>query len=144
MKTTWVSRAILTFVFSLFLMGPVYAGSSFPDVDDVRGSKAMNEQYVAYLQFVLAMGSTLDARQAKVLEDTFSKLKAKSPDDAAKFLKGLRYELVQKLSMMGAAPEQVSTRNTEMQRYVRATLPLWTREADEYLFRAATNSLAKR
>jgi hypothetical protein len=67
-------------------------------------------------------------------------MKSHSQEAAARFLKGLRFEMVQKVELMGVAPQSLNTHTPEMRRWVKRFLPDWVREADEQWFRAATKS----
>lgn len=92
--------------------------------------------YPDYLQFVLEIGDASDATLARKLRDTYQALRKRHPVGAAKFLKGLRFEMVQKLELMGANPKSMTTQNPDIRRWVTRWMKAWHREADEYLFRA--------
>jgi len=116
------------------------SSASFPqhgeatDVDGVLG------QYRDYLSFVLEIGSQTDPRGAARLRQTYAKLVKRDPALAARFLRGLRFELIQKLEMLGFPPATVTARQPVIRKWVTRFLPAWHREADEYLFRSVAIS----
>ncbi len=85
-----------------------------------------------------------DEATAKRLAHTFENLKRRNPEGAARFLKGLRFEMVQKLELLGASPAQVSTRTPVYRKWVSRWMKEWLREADEHLFRAVALEATKK
>ncbi len=108
------------------------------DVDDII------DDYQVYLKYVLEVGSQTNRKQAQRLDVLFRELKRRDEGQAARFLRGLRFEMVQKLEMSGMSPTSASTNNAHIRSWVNRFLPIWVRECDEYLFRARTNAIAKR
>lgn len=97
-------------------------------------------QYDDYLRFVQVIGRDVEPTTARNLQATFEKLRKRDPKGAARFLRGLRFEMVQKLEFLGASPTQISTSTPIMRQWVKRYLKEWHREADEYLFRAIAYS----
>lgn len=112
------------------------ASLAFPTYESTSDEGEILGDYPAYLNFVLEIGKTTDRGTSSRLAQTYLKLKKKSPVGAARFLKGLRFEMVTKLELMGASPQSISTQNPEIRRWVGRYLKEWLREADEHLFRA--------
>lgn len=92
--------------------------------------------YPDYLRFVLEIGKDVDSATSKQLAKTYETLRRRDPRGAARFLRGLRFEMVQKLELLGASPSSMNTSNATMRAWVRRYLAAWHREADEYLFRS--------
>ena len=115
---------------------PLYKSTS--DVGDIM------DDYPAYLQFALTIGRDVNAPVARQIEERFMKLKRADEKLAARFLKGLRFEMIQKLELVGMSPKRVTTENATMRKWVAKYLPAWLREVDEYQFRAFAASIAKR
>ncbi len=116
----------------------------FPKVGEQSDLSNILDDYPAYLKYVLEVGGQTNRKQASRLDYLFRELKRKDEAQAARFLRGLRFEMHQRLEMSGLASDKASTNNTAMRQWVTRFLPIWTREADEYLFRAKTNALVKR
>ena len=55
-------------------------------------------------------------------------------------MKGLRFELVQKVELMGKDSREISTSNPIYRRWIQKYLKEWVREADEHLFRSYSES----
>lgn len=108
----------------------------FPRVTETNDEDRILKTYPAYLTYVLEVGAETDAATARKLGETYQSLRRRYPTAAARFLKGLRFEMVQKIELMGLAPHQASTRSPEMRRWVHRFIKEWHREADEHLFRA--------
>ncbi len=116
----------------------------FPKVREQSDLDDILSDYDAYLKFILEVGNQTNRTQAKRLENLFTNLKRKDEAQAARFLRGLRFEMVQKLEMTGLSPERASTNNAAIRTWVTRFLPVWVREVDEYQFRSRTNALVKR
>ena len=142
MKTTKFLLAGL-FVLALTSSSTCYGGN-FPDVEQTSGTESILESYPPYLHFVLVIGKRVNPRSAKRLRITYSRLRKKDPRGAARFLKGLRYELVNKIRRHGYRPASVTTRSRMMRQWVKRYLPLWHREADEHLFRWRARGIVRR
>lgn len=138
------------FLFLLFSLGALSAArvdssvrtissvKSFPVVSATNDQDDILRAYPVYLRFVLEVGNKVDTRTAHKLAETYTALEKRYPEAAARFLKGLRFEMVQKLELMGASPRTISSSSPEMKRWVGKFLKEWLREADEALFRAVT------
>lgn len=108
------------------------------DVSDIL------EQYKDYLSFVLEAGRATDPATAKRLEEKYQVLEKSDRGLAARFLRGLRFEMHQKLELTGMSPRSVTTAQPGVRRWVARFLPIWLREADEYHFRARAGKIARR
>jgi hypothetical protein len=108
------------------------------DVDDIL------ESYPNYLKFVLTIGKAENPTIARQIEQRFFRLKKADEKLAASFLKGLRFEMHQKLELMGYSGKRINTENPALRRWVGKYLGLWLREVDEYQFRAYASTIAKR
>ncbi len=116
----------------------------FPRVREQNDVDNILDDYQVYLKYVLEVGNQTNRKQAQRLDTLFRELKLRDEGQAARFLRGLRFEMVQKLEMSGMSPASASTNNASIRSWVGRFLPIWAREADEYLFRARTNAIAKR
>ena len=119
------------------------ASVGFPIVNTERSSSDILDSYPAYLQFVVEVGKDLDRNNALKLVKIFDSLKRKNPRGAALFLKGLRFEMLQKVELMGREPKEISSSNSDYRKWVGKYLKEWVREADEHLFRAYSASKAE-
>lgn len=115
----------------------------FPVVDSERSTDDILDAYPAYLKFAVEVGKDVDRDSANKLVKIFDSLKRKNPKGAALFLKGLRFEMIQKIELMGRDPRDVSSSNPEYRRWIGKYLKEWVREADEHLFRALSASKAE-
>ena len=114
------------------------ASMSFPNIEATSSRTEVLSLYPAYLQFVVDVGKTVDNANAGRLMKIYQILLQRSPNSAALFLKGLRFEMVEKAELMGRNPTQLSTQTPEIRRWVAKYMKEWVREADEHLFRAVT------
>ncbi|MSP18163.1 MAG: hypothetical protein EXR74_01190 [Bdellovibrionales bacterium] len=112
----------------------------FPQVETERDSSDILASYPAYLKFVVEVGKDVDHSSTARLVKIFESLKRRSPKGAALFLKGLRFELVQKVELMGTDSREISTSNPIYRRWIQKYLKEWVREADEHLFRSYSES----
>jgi hypothetical protein len=117
---------------------------SFPRHGATNTMEDILEQYSDYLRFALTVGRDVDRATAHRLEVTFEALRKQDPEGAARFLRGLRFEMLQKLELLGLPESAVNTSTPIMRRWIAKFLPTWAREADEYLFRARTASIARK
>lgn len=120
------------------------ASQAFPNHRLTSDDDRILDNYKDYLNFVLEVGQGTNAKSARLLEERFEKLKKADEKLAARFLKGLRFEMHQKLELSGLSPARVSTNNAEMRRWVNKYLGAWLREVDEYQYRAYANAVARR
>lgn len=118
------------------IMARQLASLPFPRHASITDERDVLNEYVDYLKFVQVIGRDVDPSTAKNLQVTFEKLRKRDSRGAARFLRGLRFEMVQKLEFLGASPAQVSTSTPVIRQWVKRYLKEWHREADEYLFRA--------
>lgn len=117
--------------------------SGFPSVRQTSDADDILQTYPAYLQFALEIGKDVDSANSKRLANSYENLRRRHPQGAVRFLKGLRFEMVQKLELMGVQPNRISTRTPEMRRWVAKFMKEWARESDEYLFRAVATPRAE-
>lgn len=144
MKTITMKNLVLKFaVVSVFLSSVSFAGN-LPVVSSVSEDSEMLEAYLPYLQFVMEVGREVDANNANKLARIYGNLKKRSPGGAALFLKGLRFEMIQKADLMVQGQSHISSRTPEYRRFVAKYLHEWVREADEHLFRSYASQIAKR
>ena len=120
------------------------ASLRFPLVPAEQEEEEIVSKYVSYLKFVVAIGNEVDATNSRLLVQTYQKLSRYDRAAAARFLKGLRYELLQRIDFSGWNPRTVSTNSAEMRRFVARYLVVWVREADEHHFRSYSNQIANR
>jgi hypothetical protein len=109
---------------------------AFPLVRESSDEEDILRTYPAYLAFVVTVGRDVDAPTTKKLVNTYENLKRRSPSGAARFLKGLRFEMVQKVELMGIPPRRLTTKSSQLRPWVNKYLKEWAREADEQLFRS--------
>lgn len=133
-----------TFVESSLISARDVASLRFPQVASERDEDDIVKQYAPYLQFVTQIGKEVDANSARQLVQVYTNLYKRSRHGAALFLKGLRYEMHQRVELSGWNPHTLSTNSPEMRRFVARYLTTWVREADEHLFRSYSNEIASR
>lgn len=136
LRITAIFVGVLSFSLAEEKSRDVSSVQNFPWVKTTADRDEILQDYKPYLRFVLEAGKNTDSRMAVKLADTYSKLEKHFPDAAARFLKGLRFEMLQKLELMGVSYQSVNTSTPEMKRWVRKFLKEWNREADEALFRS--------
>lgn len=120
------------------------SSASFPRIENTSDIDDINASFPAYLEFVTAIGRQGDKKTADRLQATYSRLRARDKVGSARFLRGLRFELLQKLELLGLSEESVTTNHPAFRKWVAKYLPVWLRECDEYLFRSYTASLTRR
>jgi hypothetical protein len=131
----WI--ALFLVVLGFFFYSPLAnAYTTFPVTPETSEAGDILNLYTPYLNYVVDIGRETNAPLTQRLVDTYQTLRRTNPVGAARFLKGLRFEMVERLELVGMAPEKASTRNPEMRRWVAHFLKDWVREADEHLFRA--------
>jgi hypothetical protein len=119
------------------------SSSKFPLVETERTTNNILDSYPVYLKFVSDIGRDIDRNNSAKLVKLFDSLKRKNPRGAALFLKGLRFEMIQKVELMGKDPRDISTSSPEFRKWVAKYLKEWVREADEHLFRAYSASASE-
>lgn len=108
------------------------ASVPFPNVPEAEETDEILQTYPAYLQLILAAAEKGPAEQ---LMKSFRALKKRSPSGAARFLKHLRFEMIEKLQLSGHSPKGLHSNSPFIQRWVSRYIRTWTRECDEELFR---------
>lgn len=141
---------LLTLVLGFF-SGTIAYPSSFslrhlssiklPNLEATRNEREILKNYPAYLDFVLEIGNTVDRKSALRLRQIYTVLKKEYPTSAARFLRGLRYEIIHRLDFISKSGTQITTENPDMRRWVQKFIKLWLYEADEQLFRARSIAL---
>ena len=137
-------KFVLALGVALACFGSVGHAMEFPDVANTTDVDDVLSDYPAYLQFVLEVGRKVNPKLSARLEQRYTQLRKRDPQGAARFLRGLRFEMTQKLEMTGTNPSTVTTNNPSIRRWVAKFLPAWHREADEYWFRSFANPIARR
>lgn len=140
----YLSKGFLKFSVFLGFLASLSYGGTFPQVASVSDKDDMLDSYQVYLQFVAEIGREVDAGNTQKLLKVFHSLKKRSPEGAALFLKGLRFEMIQKADLMVLSPAAITNRTPEYRRFVAKYLRTWVREADEHLFRSYAAQLAQR
>ena len=112
------------------------ASLAFPQTEDAESSGDILRVYLPYLRFVEAVGRKTDPEATQRLASTYQTLQKRDPKGAARFLKGLRFEMTQKLEFMGANAANVNSDTPEIRRWIGRFVKVWHREADELLFRS--------
>ena len=121
-----------------------YANTAFPSVRLVKDTSDILTHYQPYFDFVVRIGNQVDASSTRKMVASFSELKKRNPEAAARFLKGLRFELVDKAERMGRREVSLTSQNPEIQRWVGRFIKEWAREADEHLYRVTSSQIAKK
>lgn len=101
-------------------------------------------EYPDYLRFVLDVGRNSDPRLAKALERTYDRLRGADSALAARFLRGLRFELVQRAELRGLPLKTLNNDHPQMRGWIAKYMRQWLREADEYYFRAYVTKRARK
>lgn len=118
--------------------------TTFPQVKTVYDTEDVLEKYEPYFQFVVEAGRTSDPKGTQRLVSIYSNLKKRSPEGAARFLKGLRFEMIHKAELMGISSLEVSSSDAKIRNWVGKFMKEWVREADEHYFRSFTPQLARK
>lgn len=135
----------LTFIVGMVTLSNTgYAAMAFPNVGTARDTQEMLKRYQVYLEFVVQIGRTSDLASTQRMEAKFAELKRRNPEGAARFLKGLRFELLDKAQRLGKQETILNTQNAELIRWVGRFMGQWAREADEHLYRVYSSQLAKK
>jgi len=121
-----------------------YATSSFPLVRTVRDSSDILKNYQPYFDFVVQIGNQVDSTSTRKMVASFVELKKRNPEAAARFLKGLRFEMMDKAERMGRRQDGLTASNPELQKWVGRFIRDWAREADEHLYRVYSSQIAKK
>lgn len=121
-----------------------YAATSFPSVRIVRDTSDILKNYQPYLDFITQIGNQVDSASTGKMLASFTELKRRNPEGAARFLKGLRFEMVDKAERMGQREEKLSSSSPEIRNWVRKFIKEWAREADEHLYRVYSSQIARK
>ncbi|NBX93537.1 MAG: hypothetical protein EBQ85_09945 [Proteobacteria bacterium] len=141
-----IRRLLSISVFVLGILSFSHTGFAvdFPSVKAQSDTDDILDNYRAYLDFVVAVGRQTDSSNTQKLEKRFAELEKRNPEGAARFLKGLRVELLDKAERLGRSYGRISSSQSEMRKWVSRFMKDWAREADEHLFRTASSELARK
>ena len=139
-----IISALTLFLGMVTLSRTGYAASAFPSASMARESQDILNKYQVYLDFVIQVGRKVDLASTQRMESKFLELRKRNPEGAARFLKGLRFEMVDKAQRMGRQEGALNTQNPELIRWVGRFMNHWAREADEHLYRVYSSQLAKK
>jgi hypothetical protein len=120
------------------------ASTAFPRIKVAYDTDDILEDYQPYLNFVVDIGKQADPASTQKLIKSFSELQKRNPESAARFLKGLRFEMLEKAERLGRVEARISSSSTEMRKWVNRFMKDWAREADEHLFRVNSSQLARK
>ncbi|MBY0369301.1 hypothetical protein K2X33_01360 [bacterium] len=120
------------------------ASMPFPNHKQTSDTGTIMDDYPEYLAFVLDIAKDTDPKAARLLEERYSRLVKADDKLAARFLKGLRFEIVQKLELSGISPKRLTSDNSTMRNWVSKYIGAWVREVDEYQYRAYAAAIARR
>ena len=132
-------------VVSVFLVGfsvHLLASEGLARVEERARTKDVLRDYGSYLHFVLDVGKTVDSTTAQRLARRYDALSKRSPELAARFLTGLRFEMEHKRDLGLPSGQHLSRNSKETRRWVKKFIPYWYREADDLLLRSVV--LAKK
>lgn len=120
------------------------ASSAFPRVKVAYETDDILEDYQPYFDFVVSIGKQADPSSTQKLIRSFNELQKRNPESAARFLKGLRFEMLEKAERLGRTEAKISSSSSEMRKWVNRFMKDWAREADEHLFRVNSSQLARK
>ncbi len=120
------------------------ASRPFPNVGSTSDADDQVKEYEPYLQFVLTVGNGVDSRTAKALAGKWTELRKRDKQGAARFLKGLKFEMDQHLQLTGGSSKRMTSDSPAVRNWVKRYIKDWYREADEHLFRGYALRLAAR
>ena len=136
---------VASVVLGMFLGWPALGKArAFPHTPSHSDADSIIESYEEYLRFVLEVARTDNPSHSKLLHNNYRKLLQYDRAMAARFLKGLRFEMDHKLALMGKSPQAVTSRHPEIRKWVSRFIRTWIREADENLFRAVAIRAAEK
>lgn len=121
----------------------VAANKRFPNYQATNDDRDVLRKYPAYLKFVLDVGLKTRYKHAIKLRRNYRKLRKRDPVAAARFLRGLRYEMVQYFQAANIS-HRSTTRNKKVRRWISRYIAVWAREADELHFRAVATRAIER
>lgn len=98
-------------------------------------AKDILKSHQPYLDLVVGIGQQVDPQNTQRMIQVFQQLRNRHPESAAKFLKGLRFEINEKMQRMGSTGYE---RNPQFRKWVSQYMKDWAREADEHLYRVAS------
>ena len=141
------NKAILgtvTVLLGLISFSTIGYATDFPHIRGAKSSSDMLKHYQPYLDFVIKVGKQTDPVSTQKLIASFGKLKRHNPEAAARFLKGLRFEMVEKAQRLGSSDANLTSNNPAIRSWVGRFIDDWAREADEHLYRVYSSQIAKK
>ena len=117
---------------------PFPNSSSATEVDDIL------DNYAVYLQFILAVGNDVDHTAAKTITAKWAQLKKADRPAAARYLKGLKFEMDQRMQLTGGSSKRMTSDSPAVRGWVKRYIKDWQREVDEHLFRSYATRIAAR
>lgn len=136
--------SVITVLLGIISFSSIGYATDFPLIRTAKSSSEMLKQYQPYLDFVVQVGKQSDLVNAQKLMVSFQKLQAHNPEAAARFLKGLRFEMMEKAQRMGRTESKLTSNNPEIRSWVGRFIEEWAREADEHLYRVYSSQIAKK
>lgn len=133
-----------SWVYSASLDARDPASRPFPNVSSTSDVDDILDNYVVYLQFILAVGNDVDHQAAKGIAAKWNQLKKNDRAAAARFLKGLKFEMDQRMQLTGGSSKRMTSDSPAVRSWVKRYIKDWYREADEHLFRSYATRLAVR
>ena len=103
-----------------FLLFGLFAQASmpFPQAREYQDVEDVLEYYPTYLAFVVKIGKTFDSKLTHRIAAAFLQLKKQDPESAAKFLKSLRFEIIQKQEIVTGTRSNSSELRVWIHRYL--------------------------
>lgn len=120
------------------------ASMALPNVDSSNDADDIVQNYEVYFQFIVDAGKRIDRRRTEQMVQAYQKLRKTDLNGAARFLKGLRYELIHKLNLTGTSHSRFNTHSRYVQKWVKRFLPEWSREIDEQYYRSYARYVARK
>lgn len=131
-----------TFLAFIIVFSAISFGRAFPRVGNTNSVSGILDSYPVYLDYISDASQGVNPAGAEKLRFLFEELRKRDKKAAARFLKGIHFEMTQKVELTENI-RKVSSGDTKMKNWVKRYLPLWIREADEQLFRAQYPLAAK-
>jgi hypothetical protein len=133
----WLSAA------TLGLRDP--ASRPFPNVAGADDADEVLTDYRPYVEFILAVGQSVDPRTAKSLKAKWTKLQEKrNRASGARYLRLLKFEMDQHLQLTGGSSKRMHSDTPAVRAWVKRFIKDWNREAEEHLFRQYALAMAEK
>lgn len=118
--------------------------AAFPYAEKEDDYDDMLEDYQVYLNFVVSVGRRVNSRRARNIAQKFSKLKSQDPREAARYLKGLKYEMDHRRLLTRKSRRALGSGSRYTRRWIGRYLDNWENELDEALFRSYVKRMVAR